>query len=65
MNFVSIVSGSLEEAFDVLRILAEEKGAPKGIELLQFRKSDNMILFGRPGTMEKIENGEYPPSFKK
>ena len=60
LKFIEFI-GTLEEAFDVLRILAEQKGAPKGMELLQCRKSDNTILFGMPGMTERIENGQYPP----
>jgi len=53
--------GTLEEAFDVLQNLAVSAGAPKGIELLQTRNSDNTILVGKPGMMERIENGLFPP----
>eukprot|EP00521_Asterionellopsis_glacialis_P018370 CAMPEP_0195308296 /NCGR_PEP_ID=MMETSP0707-20130614/38152_1 /TAXON_ID=33640 /ORGANISM="Asterionellopsis glacialis, Strain CCMP134" /LENGTH=228 /DNA_ID=CAMNT_0040372561 /DNA_START=124 /DNA_END=810 /DNA_ORIENTATION=+ len=53
--------GSLKNAFATIKGLAEESGAPKGIELIQFREGDRMILFGLPGTFEKIENGEFPP----
>ena len=52
--------GSLEEAFKALRSLAEESGAVKGIELIQARDSENMILFGMPGTMKRIEKGSFP-----
>lgn len=53
--------GSLDAAFEHLRDLAEQSGAPKGIELLQVREDDKMILFGLPGTRERIEKGEFPP----
>mmetsp|Transcript_18542 Transcript_18542/g.26184 ORF Transcript_18542/g.26184 Transcript_18542/m.26184 type:complete len:219 (+) Transcript_18542:119-775(+) len=53
--------GSLKNAFDTIKGLAEEAGAPKGIELIQLREGDRMILFGLPGTLKKIENGEFPP----
>ena len=55
------MTGSLDEAFDVLRDLAEKSGAPEGIELLHTRKSDNTILFGKPGMTDLIEKGVYPP----
>jgi RNA-binding protein YhbY len=51
---------SLEEAFKQLRKLAEEHGAPQGIELLQAREADKVILFGWPGTRSRIELGEFP-----
>lgn len=52
--------GSLEEAFHALRSLAEESGAVKGIELIQARDSESMILFGMPGTLKRIEEGSFP-----
>lgn len=57
--------GSLQEAFEQLRALAEESGAPKGIEMLQARESDKTILFGWPGTTKRIQNGEFPVPEKK
>lgn len=54
-------SGSLDSAFDALRKLAEENGAPAGIELIQFRNTENTILFGLPGTMDRIKDGTFPP----
>ena len=53
-------NNSLEEAFKPLRELAEEHGAPQGIELLQARESDKVILFGWPGTRSRIELGQFP-----
>jgi len=52
---------SLEKVFERLRELAEQSGAPRGIELLQAREKDKIILFGMPGTRERIEKGEFPP----
>ena len=52
--------GSLEAAFEHLRSLAEENGAPPGIELIQSREADKIILFGLPGTMERINDGHFP-----
>lgn len=49
------------KAFESIKALAEESGAPKGIELIQLRDFDRTILFALPGTLEKIENGEFPP----
>ena len=54
--------GSLEKAFETLRDLAVENGAPKDIELIQYRDGDKMILFGSPGTLQKIKEGTFPPS---
>lgn len=54
--------GTMEHAFEVLKELCEESGAPKGIELVQAREGENVILFGLPGTLERIQAGEFPPS---
>lgn len=54
--------GSLETAFVKLCSLAEENGAPQGIEMLQARESDKIIFFGKPGTRQLIQNGQFPPS---
>lgn len=51
----------MEHAFEVLRDLCEEAGGPKGIELLQAREGDKIILFGMPGTLHKIASGDFPP----
>ena len=53
--------GSLQEAFEHLRDLAEESGAVKDIELVQARDGEKIILFGMPGTLEKIRQGTFPP----
>ena len=53
--------GTMEHAYEVLKELCEESGAPKGIELIQAREGDKVIMFGLPGTMEKIQAGEFPP----
>lgn len=53
---------SLQEAFVQLRALAEENGAPAGIELLQARDSEKIILFGLPGTLQRIKDNEFPLS---
>jgi RNA-binding protein YhbY len=53
--------GTLEAAFEQIRDLAQESGAPEGIEMVQHRVSENTILFGRPGTLALIEKGEFPP----
>lgn len=54
--------GSLQAAFEQLRSLAEENGAPPGIELIQSRDADKIILFGWPGTMDRIKDGHFPIS---
>lgn len=53
--------GSLQSAFEILRKLAEESGAPEKIELIQARHGDKIIMLGLPGTLERIERGEFPP----
>ena len=54
--------GSLHAAFEHLCKLAEENGAPKGIEMLQAREGDKTIMFGLPGTAERIARGDFPPT---
>jgi len=51
----------LEKAFEDIRNLAIESGAPEGIEMIQAREKDKVILFAMPGTMEKMEQGTFPP----
>jgi RNA-binding protein YhbY len=53
--------GDLHEAFERIRALAEESGAPPGIECVQLRERDGVIMFGMPGTSERIASGEFPP----
>ena len=53
--------GSLENAFEALKSLAEENGAAPGIEMIQTREKDRIILFGAPGTTEKLKEGTFPP----
>jgi RNA-binding protein YhbY len=53
--------GNLLEAIERIRALAEESGAPAGIECIQARERDGVILFGMPGTSGKITSGEFPP----
>lgn len=53
--------GSIQAAFDQIVELAEEAGAPKGIELIQSREKDSVILFALPGTLAEIEKGHFPP----
>merc|ERR1719491_2902211 len=53
--------GTLVQAYEIMRKLAEEKGASPGIELLHIRKSENVIMLGKMGMKEKIESGVYPP----
>jgi RNA-binding protein YhbY len=51
---------SLDEAFEVLKELAQENGAPAGIELLQKRDGEKIILFGWPGTRQRILDESFP-----
>jgi len=53
--------GTLEDVFEAMRKLVEESGGPAGIELLQTRKVEQTILFGKEGITKSIENGEFPP----
>lgn len=53
--------GSLEQAFKDIRDLVAESGGPEGIELIQAREKGKIILFGMPGTLERLERGEFPP----
>jgi RNA-binding protein YhbY len=53
--------GDLREAFERIRALAEESGAPPGIECVQLRERDGVIMFGMPGTSERIASGDFPP----
>lgn len=53
--------GSLEDVFEDMKKLVESSGKMKGVELLQFRNSDNTIMFGKEGTQELIRTGLYPP----
>ena len=53
--------GTLDVAFEQIRDLAQESGAPEGIELVQKRDKENTILFGVPGTLARIEAGDFPP----
>jgi len=52
---------SVQEAYEVLRSLAIENGASPDIELIQLREGSKEILFGLPGTLEKMEEGKFPP----
>lgn len=53
---------SLTAAFEELVRLAEERGAPPGLELLQARDYDKIILLGAPGTRQRIFDGDFPPT---
>lgn len=51
-----------KEAFENLKRLAEESGKVKGgVELIQYRASEKIVLCGKQGAMEMIEKGEFPP----
>jgi len=59
VNSISI--GSLEQVFYILKDQAEKAGATHGIELLLSKASANTILIGQPGSLERINKGEFPP----
>ena len=52
--------GSLEEAFEQLKILTENAGADKGVELLRSRPSDSTVMIGASGIRDLIQKGEFP-----
>jgi hypothetical protein len=49
------------DSFAVLSKLAEEAGAPAGIEYIQSRDIEKTVMFGMPGTLANIESGDFPP----
>ena len=54
-------NNSLQEAYEALRGLAIENGAPADMELIQLRESSKEIVFGMPGTLQRMEEGTFPP----
>jgi hypothetical protein len=58
---VLFIIGTLEKAFTTLRELAVENGASAAIEMIQMREGDKTIVFGMPGTLAKMETGDFPP----
>lgn len=54
--------GSLENAFEAMKELTEKTGKMKNIELIQFRNSENVVMFGIPGAMGLILEGSFPPA---
>lgn len=46
----------------MLKQLAVESGADEGVELIHIRTSDKMILFGKEGTLDAIDAGDFPPA---
>lgn len=53
--------GSWKDVFDTLKQSTEETGKMEGLEMIQYRPSENMLMVGRKGAMKMIENGEFPP----
>ena len=51
----------MEQAFEQVRELVKESGGPEGIELVQARDKEKVIMFGLPGTLERINKGDFPP----
>jgi hypothetical protein len=47
--------------FHILKKLAEDAGAPEGVEYIQSRDIEKTIMFGMPGTLERIQSGDFPP----
>lgn len=56
-NFASTVQSTCQQLLD----FAIQSGAPSGIEVIQARTSERIVLFGMPGTIDKIARGEFPP----
>lgn len=54
-------NNSVQQAYETLRSLAVENGAPADIELIQLREGSKEILFAIPGTMKRMEEGTFPP----
>ena len=54
-------NGDLEAAFETLKQLAVNSGAPVDIELLQSREAEQIILVSLPGIRKRIETGDFPP----
>jgi RNA-binding protein YhbY len=54
-------NNSVQQAYETLRTLAVENGAPDDIELIQLREGSKEILFAMPGTLKKMEQGSFPP----
>ena len=54
-------SGSLQHVATILSKLAEEAGAPPGVEYIQSRDIEKTILLGMPGTLSRIASGDFPP----
>lgn len=57
--------GSLESAFEALKILAVESGADAGLELIHIKTSENTILFGKEGALDSMDAGDFPPPPKE
>jgi hypothetical protein len=58
-------AGGLDDIVGCLVKLAEEAGAPEGIEYIQSRDIERTILLGMPGTLSLIESGMFPPQVRK
>lgn len=52
---------SVQQAYETLRSLAVENGAPEDLELIQLREGSKEILFAMPGTLGRMEDGSFPP----
>lgn len=55
-------NNSVQQAHEVLRGLAIENGAPANLELIQIREGSKEIMFGMPGTLQRMEEGLFPPA---
>jgi len=54
--------GTPQDVFDILKDFVEKgKANISGIELIHVRKSDNTIMCGLEGTMDRIKAGSFPP----
>ena len=61
VNPSAFEDNSLLNAFEVLKQLAVDSGASDELELIHIRTSDKVILFGKEGTLDSIDAGDFPP----
>ncbi len=55
-------NNSVQQASEMLKALAIENGGPADLELIQIREGSKEIMFGMPGTLQKMEEGTFPPA---
>lgn len=55
-------NNSVQQASETLKALAVENGAPADLEIIQIREGSKEIMFGMPGTVQRMEEGTFPPA---